>query len=77
MGNKFDMLNRLFSIFPKENEVEIFYDVFGGSGVVSVNSPYKKNVYNELNSNIYGILNMLKNTDSQKVVSHIRERERV
>ena len=41
MGGKYDLLNELLPRFPKKEEVEIFIDLFGGSGTISLNAPYK------------------------------------
>lgn len=34
MGNKFDLLNQIFIQFPDIKDVDVFYDIFGGSGCV-------------------------------------------
>lgn len=71
MGNKYDLLHNLMMYFPKEEEVNLFIDLFGGSGVVSVNVPYKNVVYNELNHNITEILKLFINLNSKKIIEHI------
>lgn len=47
IGNKYRIINELKSIFPKE--INTFYDVFGGSGTVSLNmtKQAKQIVYND------------------------------
>lgn len=74
MGNKFDLLYELLPRFPKEQEVETFIDLFGGSGTVSLNVPYKNVIYNELNNNILELLNMLKNNKGEDIIKHIENR---
>lgn len=71
MGNKYELLHNLMMYFPKEEEVNLFIDLFGGSGVVSVNVPYKNVVYNELNHNITKILKLFVNLNSEKIIEHI------
>lgn len=35
MGNKYKLLDQLIPFFP--TDINVFYDIFGGSGVVSAN----------------------------------------
>lgn len=74
MGNKYDLLYELLPRFPKEDEVETFIDLFGGSGTVSLNVSYKNIIYNELNNNIVDLLNMFKKYSSDKIIQHIENR---
>lgn len=73
MGNKYDLLDDLLAYFPKKEEVETFIDLFGGSGVVVINSKYEKNIYNELNKNVYDLFNLIVNTDENILLSHINK----
>ncbi len=50
MGNKFKLLDQLVPLFP--SNIDVFYDVFGGSGVVGANINAKYIMYNEINKNI-------------------------
>lgn len=50
MGNKFKLLDQLVPLFP--TNISVFYDVFGGSGVVGANVNAKYVTYNEINKNI-------------------------
>ena len=74
MGGKYDLLNELLPRFPKKEEVEIFIDLFGGSGTISLNAPYKNIIYNELNNNIVNLLYMFKNNKSDDIIKHIEKR---
>ena len=74
MGNKYDLLNELLPRFPKKEQVDTFIDLFGGSGTVSMNVPYKNIIYNELNQNIVNLLSMIKNTTDEELISHIESR---
>ena len=74
MGGKFDLLPSILEQLPPKEEVSVFYDVFGGSGTVSLNVPYDNVVYNELNDNMVNLLQMIKETDPQEIVEHIKKR---
>lgn len=50
MGNKYKLLEQLIPLFP--TNINTFYDIFGGSGVVSGNINAKYIKYNEINNNI-------------------------
>lgn len=72
MGNKYELLSQLLHIFPKN--IETFYDLFGGSGVVSLNINAKHINYNELNQNIIELLKLFMNYKPEYIVSHIENR---
>lgn len=74
MGNKYDLLDDLLMYFPKKEAVDEFIDLFGGSGVVSLNVPYIDITYNELNSNIFNLLHKIFNTKPEKTINHIKNR---
>lgn len=57
MGNKHKLLKTLIPLFP---QCETFIDLFGGSGVVSMNFQGTiQTIYNELNVNIYELVKMI------------------
>lgn len=72
MGNKYKLLNQLTPLFPKN--INSFYDLFGGSGTVSLNVKANKIIYNELNYNVYKLFDLFKIYDSKKIISHIEKR---
>lgn len=74
MGGKFDLLPHLIEQFPKKEEVSIFYDVFGGGANVSMNVPYNRIIYNELNYNIVNLLKMLRDNKPDIIHNHILKR---
>lgn len=74
MGNKYDLLPVILEQFPKKEDVSIFYDLFGGSGTISLNVPYKNVVYNELNYNMVNLLKMIRDTDPKEIIDHINKR---
>ena len=74
MGNKFDLLPKIIEQFPKKEEISAFYDVFGGSGTVSLNVSYDNVIYNELNDNMVNLLKMIKNENPDVIFNHINKR---
>ena len=65
MGNKYKLLNQLLPLFP--NNIDTFYDLFGGSGCVSANVSSNKTIYNELNGNIVKLFELFINYDSNYI----------
>lgn len=74
MGNKYELLDNLLTYFPKKETVNEFIDLFGGSGVVSINVPYENITYNELNHNITNLFKMLIETPPKEIINHIKHR---
>ena len=74
MGNKYDLLHNLMMYFPKFEDVRLFVDLFGGSGVISANVPYPNVIYNEINHNIVELFKMLIETPYDKLINHIYQR---
>lgn len=62
MGNKYKLLKYLLPLFPKQ--INNFYDLFGGSGVVSINVNAKNIYYNEINENVYNLFKMFKENNA-------------
>lgn len=59
MGNKYKLLKQIIPLFP--DQCNIFVDLFGGSGVVSMNyQGTRKTIYNEFNDNIVELIKMVK-----------------
>ena len=73
MGNKYDLLENLFIHFPKKEEELIFIDLFGGSGVVSVNSPYQNVIYNELKDTTFKLFKMFATENSENIIKKIED----
>ena len=72
MGNKYDLLPQLRQYIPED--IDTFYDLFGGSGVMSLNVNSNSTVYNEMNENIVGLLKIFKNCHYEQIVEHIQNR---
>ena len=51
-GSKYTLLPQLIPLFPDKSEVDYFFDLFGGSGTVSLNVDYPKICYNEINRHV-------------------------
>jgi DNA adenine methylase (dam) len=65
MGNKYKLLKYIIPLFP--TECATFYDLFGGSGVVSMNYKADRKVYNEFNGNIVALQEMIKREDIEQL----------
>lgn len=73
MGNKKRLIQKgLIDLFPKN--IDTFYDLFGGSGVVALNTNANKYILNELDANVYNLYRVLKNTSPEDIVNHIENR---
>lgn len=70
-GNKFKLLSQIYPLFPKKEDIKLFIDVFGGSGCVSVNSPYTHIFCNDKLEPLTGMLKWFDNTDSDMVLREI------
>ena len=71
MGNKYDLIEQLIPLFP--DNIDTFYDLFGGSGVLSLNVKSNKTIYNELNDNIYNLMLLFKNNSSETIIEKIND----
>ena len=66
MGSKYKLLKDLIPLFPKE--CDIFVDLFGGSGTVSMN--YQgggRTIYNEFNHNIVELIKVIVNNNPEEL----------
>jgi DNA adenine methylase Dam len=68
-GNKFDFISSLKDLMP---DCDVFHDVFGGSGTVSLNMGDKAKVvrYNEIDPKIFYLLNNLKKAENAQQISY-------
>lgn len=60
--------NTLVSVINKvfrESEKSVFIDVFGGSGVVSLNIEADRIIYNDLNKELYNLFNVIKSKSDE------------
>ena len=73
MRNKYKLLKQILPLFPKQ--CNTFLDAFGGSGVISMNyQGVKRTVYNEINPNVVGLVNMVKNADLQELDKYYQDK---
>ena len=73
MGNKKKLISKgLTDLFPKD--IDVFYDLFSGSGVVSINSNANKYIINDINKYLYDLYNLFKTNDSEGIINHIENR---
>lgn len=69
MGNKYKLLPQLFELFPKN--IDTLYDLFGGSGVISLNIDSKNIVYNEKDDIIFKLFRMFKEYSANEIIERI------
>lgn len=70
MGNKKKLINKgLIDLFP--NYIDTFYDLFGGSGIVSMNVKANKYVINDIDENVYNFYNLFKKEDCEVIIKEI------
>lgn len=59
----------LIDLFP--SNIDVFYEIFGGSGVVSMNTKANKYVINDINKNLIELYNFFKNYNYKCIISEI------
>lgn len=62
----------LTKCFP--SNIDTFYDLFSGSGIVSMNVKAKKYVLSDVNEHLFELYNAFKNLSSSKIINGIYER---
>lgn len=73
MGNKYKLLKDLIPLFP--NSCDVFVDLFGGSGVVSMNyQGTQKTIYNEFNKNIVELIKMIVNNEPKELDKYWKQK---
>ena len=73
MGNKKKLINKgLIELFPKN--INMFVDLFAGSGVVSMNTEASKYIINDIDTNLIDLYNMFKFTKADAIIEHIESR---
>lgn len=71
MGSKRKLLPQLLPLFP--SKINTFYDVFGGSGIVSLNAPSKKVVYSDVFSEMIAYYEYLKSNPIEDSLQYIKD----
>lgn len=71
IGGKYKILPQILKLFP--DEINTFYDVFGGGGCVSLNVNSKKVYYNDIVSYVSDVLKGMKELSSEKCIFQIKD----
>lgn len=71
IGNKYKLLEQILPLFP--NKIDSFYDLFGGSGTVFINTSADRFIYNELNTRIYDLVKHISNCNVLKELELINK----
>lgn len=70
MGNKKKLINKgLIGLFPKN--INRFYDIFGGSGIVSMNTKANSYVLNDINKHLVSLYMMFTHYSADEIISAI------
>lgn len=70
-GGKFKLLPNIFELVPEN--INTFYDVFGGGFNVGINAIANKIVYNDMNNYLGEMFNYFKTNDFETVVKDIKK----
>ena len=68
MGNKYSLLSQIIPYFPKD--IHNFYDLFGGSGTVSLNIKAENYHVNDLNNHVYNLYNLFKTKSANEIIDY-------
>lgn len=71
MGNKGKIINQIKPYIP--DEIDNFFDVFGGSGVVGINSGASHVYYNDTNTPVYSLLKYFKDVSFSVCIDSINK----
>ena len=71
IGGKFEVLSMLKQHMP--NNINIFYDLFGGGGTVSINAKATSVVYNDINPFVSNLLKTIASEDIGKITKYIEK----
>ena len=69
IGNKYKLIGQIIQLFP--DKINMFFDVFGGSGTVLINTKAERYLYNDINPYVASIFEGLITEDTDDVVSKI------
>lgn len=71
IGNKYKLISQIIHLFPEK--ISTFVDVFGGSGIVLINTDAEHYIYNDVNPYVEGIFMGLIETDTQTIIDAIEK----
>lgn len=69
IGNKYKLIGQIIPLFP--DKINMFVDVFGGSGTVLINTKAEHYLYNDINPYVTSIFQGLVTEDTDEVVNKI------
>lgn len=69
IGNKYKLIEQIIPLFP--NKINMFFDVFGGSGTVLINTKAEHYVYNDINKYVSDIVMGMIDTDIHEIIHNI------
>ena len=72
MGNKHKLLPQLLKIFPKD--IDTFYDLFGGSGCVTINVEANHKIYNDFNPNVVELVKLFKENEPNELDEYFKDK---
>lgn len=73
MGNKRKLINKgLIDLFP--SNINTFFDLFSGSGIVSMNTNANKYVLNDIDKNLISLYKIFQDYSVEQIISHIENR---
>ena len=71
IGGKYKLLPQILNVFP--DNVNMFYDIFGGGASISLNVKSEYVYYNDIVNYVSEMFNELKGKDSEECLNKIRE----
>ena len=71
-GCKRRLLQKILPMFPQN--IHTFYDLFGGSGIVSMNVDAQSYFFNDINPHLLELYNAYREYDSNTIIQHIELR---
>lgn len=69
IGNKYRLIGQIIPLFP--DKINMFVDVFGGSGTVLINTKAEHYLYNDINPYVVSIFKGLVEQETDEVVNKI------
>ena len=69
IGNKYKLVSQIVPLFP--DKISTFFDVFGGSGTVLINTKSEHYIYNDINQYISSIFEGFISEDTGEIIKEI------
>lgn len=71
VGNKYKLLSQIIPLFPYD--IDTFFDVFGGSATVLINTKAEKYIYNDINYYVTDLFQRLVIENTDKTIRNIED----